>query len=158
MFLLAGQREKGNRRERKITKITRPSWAPLAVNSLSECMKVHSSLREALAPLSSPNLTTFHKTETTSAPRPGHQRAVQELQPFLCSRERWDQSGGAADAYCSHSGVPPSHGTRSGSSLALGCTRPGSCRGWACTGSRGFLLLQQTQTEQQAQHICIITS
>lgn len=63
----------------------------------------------------------------------------------------WDQCGGAVNPYWSHSGALPSRGTGSGSSLAPGCTRPGSCRGWACTGSRGSLPLQQTQTQEQAQ-------
>lgn len=156
MFLLAGQREKGNRTEWKITKIIRSSWGPLTVNSLSGCIKMHSFLREALAPLSTPNLSTLHTIETTSAPRPDHQTAAQELQPLLCFRERWRRgisSEGllSADPYWSRSGVLPSRGTRSGSSPAQGCTRLGSCTGWACTGSRGFLLLQQTQAEEQAQ-------
>ena len=40
LFLLAGLREKRNRTEwKKITKIIRPSWGPLTVNSLSEYVK-----------------------------------------------------------------------------------------------------------------------
>lgn len=77
--------------------------------------------------------------------------------------ETWDPFRGAgqngrhllrlpsADPYWSHSGVLPSRGSRTGSSQAQGCIRPGSCTGWVCTGSRGFLLLQQTQAEQKAQ-------
>lgn len=103
-------------------------------------------------------------TEATSAPRPNHHTAAQELQPRLCLRERWrcgipseglaDRMVSAvvaisADPYCSHSGVLPSHGTHTGSSQVQGHIRPGSCMGWACTGSRGFLLLQQTQAESK---------
>lgn len=46
-------------------------------------------MREALVPLSSPNLSTFHVTKAMPAPRPSHQTAVQELQPHLCWKERW---------------------------------------------------------------------
>lgn len=83
----------------------------------------------------------------------------------------WDPSDGAGqdgqhllglpptEPYASRSGVLPSRGTRTGSSQAQGCIRPGSCTGWVCTGSRGFLLLQQTQVEQKAQgHLQSINS
>lgn len=110
---------------------------------------MHSFSRQALAPLSSPNLSTIHKIETTLAPN---------ICPFLHSREGWGILEGLLVLTALAVGSLPAV------ALAAIAPRPEDAHALVHAGvglaqvHRASGFCNRHRAESRLRHVCIVTS